>query len=62
MSDINLMTAKDVAQAMSIHVKTFYALLKKPEGEGFPKPRIFGKRTHRWVRSEVEDWIKRSGK
>jgi predicted DNA-binding transcriptional regulator AlpA len=58
MSDTTLITAKDVAEMMSIHVKTFYAFLKKPEGADFPKPISLGKRTNRWKRGEVEMWIK----
>lgn len=57
MSDV-LIKAADVAEMLSLNIKTFYGFLKRPAGADFPKPIMLGERTMRWRKADVEGWMK----
>lgn len=52
-----MLSAREVADILKMHIKTFYSFLKRPSGETFPKPVIFGKKSHRWRKRDIEAWI-----
>ncbi len=55
-----LLQVDDIAQMLSIHPKTLYALIKKDET--FPKPISFGPRMRRWKPEDIKSWIENKSK
>ncbi|MGC4008874.1 MAG: AlpA family phage regulatory protein [Pseudomonas sp.] len=52
-----MLSAREVSDILKMHIKTFYGFLRKPAGETFPKPVIFGKKSHRWRKRDIEQWL-----
>lgn len=52
-----MLSAREVADILKMHIKTFYSFLKRPGGETFPKSIAFGKKTQRWRKRDIDNWI-----
>jgi excisionase family DNA binding protein len=54
--DADLLTARQVAQRLSVSIRTLWKMVK--EGT-FPKPLRFNPKCFRWKRTEVDEAIRR---
>lgn len=57
MSNPELLDMGEIAAMLSVHKKTLYRFIKDNKDPTFPKPIVFGPKTLRWVKQDVERWL-----
>jgi predicted DNA-binding transcriptional regulator AlpA len=60
MNKPELIDMNEMAEMLSIHKKTLYRFIKAKKDPTFPEPIVFGPKTLRWVKQEVEQWLSAS--
>lgn len=57
MSNPELLDMGEIAAMLSVHKKTLYRFIRGNKDPAFPKPIVFGPKTLRWVKQDVERWL-----